>query len=103
MQISFSGKYALDPATFGINFEAIVDGSIVVCKVSTEALQDINPSDALGTAQDQFTSNRSAFERIAKEKIRNGKQAPIVITRADVLAWQIFQADAAPRPAEFRR
>ena len=86
MQVSFSGKYAVNSETFGINFEAIVDGSSVVCMVSTEALQDIDPSNALSTAQDQFTSNRLAFERIAEKKIRDGQPAPIVITRADIHA-----------------
>lgn len=86
MQISFSGQYAINPQTFGINFEAIVDGSSVICMISTEALQDIDPSNAQGNAQDQFTSNRSAFERIAEKKIRDKQPAPIVITSADVLA-----------------
>lgn len=86
MQISFSGKYAVNSETFGINFEAVVDGSSVVCMVSTEALQDIDPSSALCAVRDQFISNRSAFERIAEKKIRDGQPAPIAITSADVRA-----------------
>lgn len=84
MQVSFSGKYAVNSATFGINFEALVDGSIVICMVSPEALEDINPSHALSTAQDQFTSNRSTFECIAENKIRSGQPQPIMITSVDI-------------------
>lgn len=86
MQVSFSGKHANNPETFGINFEAIVDGSIVVCMVSAEALRDIDPSNAGGGVQDQFISKRSLFERIAEQKIRAGQPAPIRITSADVSA-----------------
>lgn len=86
MQILFSDQYAINPQAFGINFEAIVDGSSVICMISTEALQDIDPSNAQRNAQDQFTSNRSAFEQIAEKKIRDKQLAPIVITSTDVRA-----------------
>ena len=86
MQVSFSGKHAINHETFGINFEAIVDGASIACMVSTEALQDIDPRYALGNAEDQFVANRSSFERIAERKIRAGDSSPITITSADVRA-----------------
>lgn len=81
MKITFSGKYAINPQTFGINFEAIVDGESVVCSVSTEALQDIDPSNASGTAEQQFLANRSSFEAIAEKKIRAQAKSPVAINQ----------------------
>lgn len=46
MNITFGGKYAISHHTFGINLEAAVDGGVIVCSVSAEALQDIGPSNA---------------------------------------------------------
>lgn len=86
MQVSFSGKYAISQETFGISFEAIVDGSSVACKVSIEALQDIDPTNAQSSTVDQFAANRTSFERIAERKIRAGEPRPISITSADVRA-----------------
>ncbi len=86
MKITFSGKYAPNPETFGINFEVILDGKSVVCSVSREALQDIDPSSTYTTGEQQFLSNRSSFESIAEEKIRAGAVPPIMISTRDVLA-----------------
>jgi len=85
MNISFSGKYAVNPQTFGINFEATVDGKNVVCSVSTEALQDIDPSNAQNTAEQQFLANQSSFEAIAEQKIRAGATNTVAITSSDIL------------------
>lgn len=86
MNVSFSGKSATDPETFGVSFEAIVDGVQVRCRVSTEALQDIDPSSATADAASQFTSNRSSFERIAENLIRAGrvKDGQVFINSADL-------------------
>lgn len=84
MQIRFSENCAVNHLTFGVNFEAIVDGSSVICTVSTEALQDIDPNNTSGSAKDKFTAHRSSFERIAERKIRAGERAPIAINSADV-------------------
>ena len=86
MNITFSGKYTVNHQTFGINFEAIVDGLQVVCLVSTDALQDIDPSSAHNTVVQQFLANQSSFEAIAKMKIRAGSTRPVVITSSDVRA-----------------
>lgn len=42
MGIEFSGKYALN-GNGGVNFQAKCDGKLIVCRVSSEALQDIAP------------------------------------------------------------
>ena len=86
MNISFSGKSATDPETFGISFEAIVDEVQVRCRVRTEALQDIVPSIATSDAASQFASNRSSFERIAEKLIRAGRvnDGQVFINSADL-------------------
>jgi len=86
MNISFSGKSSTDPETFGISFEAIVDGVQVRCRVSTEALQDIDSSSATSDAASQFTSNSSSFERIAEKLIRAGRvnNGQVFINSADL-------------------
>lgn len=84
MDITFSSKYAINPVTFGINFEATVDGHSVVCIISTEALQDIDPSNAQDSAKQQFLANRSRFEAIAEKKIRAGAVSPVAIDSSDV-------------------
>jgi hypothetical protein len=86
LKISFSGRYAQNAETFGINFQALVDGKTYVCIVSQEALQDVDAAQALGSAEDQFLANRSRFEAIAERKIRAGATSPVHINSADVLA-----------------
>jgi len=85
MTISFGSSYYKNGA-FGISFEATVDGSTVVCSVSSEALQDIDPSNTQCSPEAQFMANRSAVEGIARRKILAGEQRPIKITSADVTA-----------------
>jgi Protein of unknown function (DUF1488) len=86
MNITFSGKYAINPQTFGINFEATVNGQSIVCSVLTEALQDIEPSNALNSPEQQFLANQSSFEAIAEQKIRADVTSPVVIAGSDVRA-----------------
>ena len=86
MNITFSGKHGINPKTFGINFEATVDGKSFVCSVSTEALQDIDPSNAHNTPQQQFLANQVSFQAIAEKKIRAGEASPVVINSSDVHA-----------------
>jgi hypothetical protein len=85
MPFPFDSSYTINGA-FGISFEADLDGSTVVCSVSSEALQDIDPSKAQCSLEEQFMANRTAFEDIAKRKILAGEQRPIRITSADVSA-----------------
>lgn len=86
MNVIFSGKYAVNPHTFGINFEAIVDGQTVICSASIEALQDIDPSNVSAAPVQQFLANQSQFQAIAEAKIRSGAVSPIGISSADVSA-----------------
>jgi hypothetical protein len=85
MPISFASSYTINGA-FGISFEAALVGSKVVFSVSSEALQDIEPSKAQCSPEEQFMANRAAFEGIAKRKVLAGEQRPIRITSADVSA-----------------
>lgn len=88
MDIQFSGKCAIDHETFGVSFEAFVDGAQVRCRVDTDALQDINPSNAMDDPMSQFISNRFTFEEIARELILSGRlqNGQVFITGADVRA-----------------
>lgn len=53
----------------GLNFQAIVDQKNVVCSVSQEALQDINPQNRADSIKKQFEENQDKLEAIAKSKI----------------------------------
>jgi hypothetical protein len=85
VEITFSGEYTINCQTFGINFEVYVNQQKVVCSISKEALQDIDPSNARNTAIQQFLENRSSFEAIAKQKILAGATSYVSITSSDVL------------------
>jgi hypothetical protein len=63
-----------------------VDGHAIVCKISSDALEDVDPSNASGTVESQFLANRWRFEAIARKKILAGAVADISIGSADVLA-----------------
>jgi hypothetical protein len=88
MAVTFSGKWALNPDTFGVNFEAHQNDARIMCLISQEALQDIQPSNATGTPQQQFQSNQMAFESIARRLIEAGesKDGVLHISSRHVLA-----------------
>lgn len=86
MHISFTGKYAVDSKSFGLNFEAIVDGEPVVSRITLDALQDIDPSNAQSSPVEQFLGHQLIFESIAERKIRASKTNPVIITSVDVQA-----------------
>ena len=71
MKIEFTGRYTVNTETFGINFIVMVEKETIVCEISQEALQDINPKNRLDDIKNQFLSNQSRFQEIAKEKILN--------------------------------
>jgi len=83
MEITFSGRYTVNSDTFGINFEANVDGTNVVCSISTEALDDVDTINAQSAPEHQFLANRVRFEAIAEQKIRAGI-SPVAINSSDV-------------------
>lgn len=87
MNITFTGNYTQNTSNFGINFEAEVDGEQVICWVSKEALQDVNPSDRMNKAENQFSNNQTQFENIARNKLLNNQaqeDGSIAITTQDL-------------------
>ena len=72
MTFTFSGRWAKNPHTFGINFEAHNDAERIVCFVSTEALKDVQPNNPADTVEAQFIGNQQQFQAIAKQLIQNG-------------------------------
>jgi len=87
MSIECPDIHATDPDTFGITFPIDLDGERIICLVTTDALQDINPSSATDTTENQFNDNKYSFQSIAEEKIKNGEvnNGNIVIDGKDVL------------------
>jgi len=83
VKIEFPNRQAVDDATGGINFPAMVDGNQVTCKVLSGALQDIVPENSTDSVEQQFNENRSTFEDIARRKIENGNK-DIIITVSDI-------------------
>ena len=81
-KIIFTGKHAKNE-NFGINVEVFVTQKII-CKISQDALQDIEPENRTASVEEQFSSHQAEFERIAEEKIRNLPDS-IIIGSADVL------------------
>ena len=72
MTFTFSGRWAKNPHTFGINFEAHNDAERIVCVVSSEALKDVQPINPADTVEAQFIGNQQQFQAIAKQLIQNG-------------------------------
>jgi hypothetical protein len=87
MTIQFTGRSAINPETFGISFEALVDGEKVICNISTEALQDIDPLNASSEPIEQFEANQYRFQEIAKALILKGKvqKGRLFIASSDVV------------------
>ena len=71
MGVQFTGDYATNTETFGINFQATFNGKAIVCVISTEALDDIDPSNRTDSTENKFINNRQKFQNIAEQKILN--------------------------------
>lgn len=86
MNIEFSGDYAKDDETFGVSFQATVDGANIRCRVEGKALQDIDPPNRMNEPLFQFEANQSSFQKIAEKLIRSGrnKDGQLFITVADI-------------------
>ena len=76
--INFTGKYAKNE-NFGINFEVEVTQKII-CRISQEALQDIDPENRYSSEKKLFESNRAKFEIIAEKKIQNIDNTILIIS-----------------------
>jgi len=83
MKIEFPDKHAINPETGGINFPASVNNKEIVCQVSHEALQDINPEKHHDPIEKQFKDNKSAIQFIARQKIEN-EESNIFVSSDDV-------------------
>ena len=83
MEIKFTDTYTVNSETGGIDFQAIVDGQNIVCKVSQEALQDIYPENRNDDIRTQFVSNQSKLEKIAEIKLLD-RNNNIFITSEDL-------------------
>jgi hypothetical protein len=87
MNITFTGRYSQNSSNFGINFGAKVDGGHVICWVSKEALQDVNPNARMNEAENQFSTNQAQFENIARNKLLNNQvqeDGSVAITTQDL-------------------
>ena len=73
MKIEFPDRHAINQETGGINFLAFVNNNEIVCQVSNEALQDINPEKRHDPIEKRFNDNKSAIQSIAKQRIENGE------------------------------
>ena len=86
MKIEFTGNSAqlLD----AVSFQASVDGANVSCRVTIEALQDIDPPNRMDDPLSQFASNKSSIQHVAEKLIRSGRviNGQLDITNADLLA-----------------
>ncbi|ELE5868232.1 DUF1488 family protein [Vibrio cholerae] len=86
MNIEFIGN-CVQNDNFQISFQAKVDGQPIVCVVSTEALQDINPNTRTRPVASQCVDNKSKLEAIATKKIQDGQveNGKVFISQSDVL------------------
>lgn len=71
LKIEFLGP-AINAPDGGIAYKALVNGETVSCRISMEALQDINPETRLDDPMSQFEMNQFTLLEIAEEKIRVG-------------------------------
>ena len=81
MKIEFPDRHAVK--TDVINFPASVNNKEIVCQVSHDALQDINPEKRHDPIEKRFNDNKSAIQSIAKQKIENG-ESNIFVSSDDV-------------------
>lgn len=83
-QITFPARSVFDVETLCVAFLAEVDGSIVKCRISTEALEDYFGARGSNDAMLQaFGSYRHRIEEVAREMLEAG-QTEILITTDDL-------------------
>jgi hypothetical protein len=85
MKIEFTSKYVLNDSS-GVNFLILVDGDKIICFVTPEALQDIDPTNRFTEPLSQFIAQKINFENIAKQKILNNEVVgrKVYITTNDI-------------------
>lgn len=71
MEIDFCGP-AVPAKDGGISYRAKVDGETIACRITMEALQDIDPPNHQSDPMAQFEAHQGTLLSIAEKKIRNG-------------------------------
>ena len=71
MNVEFPGP-AIPADDGGVAFRAFVDGEIVSCRFSMEALQDVNPQLTMEEPLAQFEASRETLLDAASKKIEKG-------------------------------
>ena len=86
MKIEFKDAVFLGETT-EINLPIMVNGQSIICIVTFEALEDINPETKTDEPMQQYLSNESQLKSIAERKIRNGQVTSnkVIIYSADVI------------------
>ena len=86
MNIEFKDAVFLGETT-EINLPIMVNGQSIICIVTFEALEDINPETKTDEPMQQYLSNESQLKSIAERKIRNGQVTSnkVIIYSADVI------------------
>jgi hypothetical protein len=71
MKIEFTG-----PATIandgGVQYPALLNGQIITCHFTYEALDDVEPDGIMDDALDHFKNHQLKLLSIAEQKIRGG-------------------------------
>ena len=84
MNISFTGKTF---RSVGDLFsQAIVDGKVVSCFVTSEALSLCDCAHQKATAEDVYRNYRDWIEQAASDLIRAGALAPVIVRGRDLAA-----------------
>lgn len=70
----------------GVSFRAYVDGNLVACWFTWEALQDVDPENREADAMSQFEANKDRLLVVAQQLILDGRAADgvVVIRSSDV-------------------
>ncbi len=84
MNISFTGKTFRSVGD--LFFQAIVDGKVVSCFVTSEALSLCDCAHQKATAEDVYRSYRDWIEQAASDLIRAGTLAPVIVRGRDLAA-----------------
>lgn len=72
MSIEFTGP-AIPAPDGGVAYRILVDGSTISCRITLEALQDIDPANNQNDQMAQFQTHSSRLLSITESKIRNGE------------------------------
>jgi hypothetical protein len=71
MKIEFIGPAAI-ANDGGVHYPALLDGQILTCHFSDEALDDVEPDGILGDALAHFKNHQLKLLSIAEQKIHGG-------------------------------